>query len=67
MQTYNVDGQVPDSAGTATAFLCGVKANVGVIGVNQKVRRGVCEDMTKDTTTSNGVQSIVRWSISEGL
>ena len=28
-KTYNTDQQVPDSAGTATAFLCGVKANRG--------------------------------------
>ncbi|NXP53194.1 PPBI phosphatase, partial [Heliornis fulica] len=26
-KTYNVDRQVPDSAGTATAYLCGVKGN----------------------------------------
>lgn len=28
-KTYNVDHQVPDSAGTATAFLEGVKTNAG--------------------------------------
>ena len=28
-KTYNTDQQVPDSAGTATAFLCGVKARRG--------------------------------------
>ena len=28
-KTYNVNQQVPDSAGTATAFLCGVKTNSG--------------------------------------
>ncbi|CAM9797742.1 unnamed protein product [Bubo scandiacus] len=28
-KTYNTNAQVPDSAGTATAYLCGVKANEG--------------------------------------
>ena len=31
-KTYNVNQQVADSAGTATAFLCGVKSNSGNIG-----------------------------------
>ena len=32
---YNVDLQVPDSAGTATVFMTGVKANFGE-DVNQR-------------------------------
>lgn len=31
-KTYNVNQQVPDSAGTATAFLCGVKSDSGKTG-----------------------------------
>ncbi|RXN19850.1 alkaline tissue-nonspecific isozyme [Labeo rohita] len=31
-KTYNTNAQVPDSAGTATAYLCGVKANEGTVG-----------------------------------
>ncbi|XP_078601765.1 alkaline phosphatase-like isoform X1 [Branchiostoma floridae x Branchiostoma japonicum] len=41
-KTYNIDAQVPDSAGTATAFLCGVKAEAGVIGVDGRTRYGNC-------------------------
>ncbi|ELT91520.1 hypothetical protein CAPTEDRAFT_172073 [Capitella teleta] len=41
-KTYNVDHQVTDSAATATAFLCGVKANYGTLGVGPKVKRGDC-------------------------
>nr|XP_027198619.1 alkaline phosphatase-like [Dermatophagoides pteronyssinus] len=37
MKTYNIDFPVPDSAGTATAFCSGVKANYGTIGVNGRV------------------------------
>uniref|UniRef100_A0A1I8JMY6 alkaline phosphatase n=1 Tax=Macrostomum lignano TaxID=282301 RepID=A0A1I8JMY6_9PLAT len=35
-KTYNTDMQTPDSAGTATAFLCGVKAKSGTMGVNEQ-------------------------------
>jgi len=61
-QTYNVDFQVPDSAGTATAFLSGIKTNAGVVGVNEHVRRGNCSDMTNSKLT----QSILRWSLNDG-
>ena len=36
VQTYNVDFQVP-LRGTATAFLCGVKANRATIAVDERV------------------------------
>ncbi|KAK3789097.1 hypothetical protein RRG08_029846 [Elysia crispata] len=39
-KTYNVDRQVPDSAGTASAMLSGYKANVGTLGVNSNVAYG---------------------------
>ncbi len=41
-KTYNVDAQVPDSAGTMTAMVSGVKTNVGVVGVDEDVIRGDC-------------------------
>jgi alkaline phosphatase len=61
-KTYNVDSQVPDSAGTATAFLTGVKCNIGVIGVNQDVDRAQCDTVTP----ARQVSSILRWSRAEG-
>ncbi|XP_063596573.1 alkaline phosphatase-like [Penaeus indicus] len=42
LKTYNVDKQVPDSAGTATAYLCGVKANYYTLGVDPEVTLGDC-------------------------
>eukprot|EP00058_Branchiostoma_floridae_P012709 XP_002598197.1 hypothetical protein BRAFLDRAFT_69531 [Branchiostoma floridae] len=33
-KTYNIDKQVPDSAACATAFLCGVKTNFGLLGLD---------------------------------
>lgn len=41
-KTYNVDAQTPDSAGTMTAMMSGVKTDVGVIGVNENIVRGDC-------------------------
>lgn len=42
VKTYNVDAQTPDSAGTMTAMVSGVKTDVGVIGVAEAVERGTC-------------------------
>ena len=33
VKTYNTDAQVPDSAGTATAFTSGTKTRIGVLGI----------------------------------
>lgn len=41
-RTYNVDAQTPDSAGTMTAMMTGVKTDVGVLGVAEGVERGEC-------------------------
>ncbi|MCP4324400.1 MAG: alkaline phosphatase [Alteromonadales bacterium] len=41
-KTYNVDAQTPDSAGTMTAIISGVKTDKGVIGVDEQVERGDC-------------------------
>ncbi|KAI0978700.1 hypothetical protein GJ496_001565 [Pomphorhynchus laevis] len=38
-KTYNIDRQTPDSAATATAYLCGVKSRSGTIGVNGFCKR----------------------------
>ncbi|TKB50668.1 alkaline phosphatase [Ferrimonas sediminicola] len=40
VKTYNVDAQTPDSAGTMTALISGVKTDMGVIGVDEDIRRG---------------------------
>ncbi len=51
-KTYNVDSQTPDSAGTATAMLSGVKTRVGVIGVNQQVPKSDCSAQSGNEVTS---------------
>lgn len=42
VKTYNVDAQTPDSAGTMTAMMSGLKSDAGVLGVNEDVVRGDC-------------------------
>ncbi|NWS83303.1 PPBI phosphatase, partial [Toxostoma redivivum] len=53
-KTYNVDRQVPDSAGTATAYLCGVKGNYQTIGLSAAARYSQCS-----TTAGNEVISVL--------
>uniref|UniRef100_A0A8C7ZZB4 alkaline phosphatase n=1 Tax=Oryzias sinensis TaxID=183150 RepID=A0A8C7ZZB4_9TELE len=53
-KTYNVDEQMPDSAGTATAYLCGVKANYGTLGVTAATTMDNCL-----TSFGNNVSSIL--------
>ena len=46
-----------DSAATATALMCGVKSNVGTLGVNHKVQMKDCASVK-----GNEVTSIVKWA-----
>jgi alkaline phosphatase len=41
-KTYNTDLQTPDSAGTMTAMMSGVKTRAGLIGVDSRARLGDC-------------------------
>ena len=44
-KTYNVDAQTPDSAGTMTAMMSGVKTDAGVLGVDADIQRGDCSSV----------------------
>ncbi len=48
VKTYNTDQQVPDSAGTMSAIMTGVKTRAGVIAMDERVTPGV---YTKDFDT----------------
>ncbi|XP_064598681.1 alkaline phosphatase-like [Liolophura sinensis] len=61
IKTYNVDRQTSDSAGTATAFLCGIKANAGTVGVDYRASRTNCAQQK-----GKEVDSILKWSLKEG-
>ncbi|KAI5745080.1 hypothetical protein M8J76_008131 [Diaphorina citri] len=58
-KTYCIDKQVADSACTATAYLSGVKANYGTLGVSGLVTRNDCEAMRNE---SNHVDTIADWA-----
>lgn len=45
-KTYNVDAQTPDSAGTMTAMMSGVKSDAGVLGVDEAIVRGDCSTVS---------------------
>ncbi len=53
-KTYNTNAQTPDSAGTAVAFMSGIKTKSGVIGVDETLRRGECADVEAATIPSIG-------------
>lgn len=46
VKTYNVDAQTPDSAGTMTAMMSGVKSDAGVLGVSENIERGDCSTVS---------------------
>ncbi|KAK0061505.1 alkaline phosphatase [Biomphalaria pfeifferi] len=60
-KTYAVDQQVTDSAAAATAFLCGVKTNRDILGLNARAQFGNCS-----STTGANVHSILRWATNAG-
>ncbi|MEO0400367.1 MAG: alkaline phosphatase [Pseudomonadota bacterium] len=42
-KTYNTDAQTPDSAGTMSAMVTGVKTRIGVVSLTKEATRGDCE------------------------
>lgn len=52
IKTYNTNQQTPDSAGTATAMVTGVKTKAGFIGVGESVARGDCKASFKHPLTT---------------
>ncbi|XP_073825558.1 membrane-bound alkaline phosphatase-like [Musca autumnalis] len=62
-KTYCANAQVPDSACTATAYLCGVKANIVTIGVSANVEYNNC---SASMDPANHVSSIAAWAQKAG-
>ncbi|RZB38840.1 alkaline phosphatase 4, partial [Asbolus verrucosus] len=57
--TYNVDMQVPDSAGTATALFTGIKTRYEAIGVDVKSNKTVPDQKVYEESK---VESIMTWA-----
>ncbi|TXL20183.1 hypothetical protein BMR06_06200 [Methylococcaceae bacterium HT5] len=51
-KTYNTNQQTPDSAGTMTAMMTGMKTKAGIIGVGQDMIRTNCSSITGNTLTT---------------
>ncbi|XP_035504740.2 alkaline phosphatase, intestinal, tandem duplicate 1 [Scophthalmus maximus] len=60
-KTYSVDKQVADSASTATAYHCGVKANAKTVGLSANAVAYEC-----NTTFGNEVYSVLRRAKARG-
>ncbi|KAK8776399.1 hypothetical protein V5799_030256 [Amblyomma americanum] len=72
-KTYGLDAQTSDSANSATAYLCGVKANIGTVGVDSTVKvimgggRKVffsnksCDEEGKPGARSDNENLILKW------
>ena len=52
IKTYNSNAQVPDSAGTATAWSTGIKTKQGVLGVGPDTLRGDCASAQENRLTT---------------
>ncbi|XP_077513613.1 alkaline phosphatase, tissue-nonspecific isozyme-like isoform X2 [Amblyomma americanum] len=61
-KTYGLDAQTSDSANSATAYLCGVKANIGTVGVDSTVKAKQCHN-----DTAAYVESIMKWAQDAGM
>lgn len=59
VKTYCTNGQVADSACSATAYHTGVKTNIGAIGVNANV---TFNDCSTSSNPENQVESIIKWA-----
>ncbi len=53
-RTWNTDAQIPDSAGTATAMLTGIKTSKGVLGVGPEAVPGDCASGLAHPATTLG-------------
>ncbi|KAH8401553.1 hypothetical protein KR009_006465 [Drosophila setifemur] len=62
-RTYCSNAQVPDSACTATAYLCGVKTNIVALGVTAAVNFNNC---SQSEDPANQVKSIAGWAQEAG-
>lgn len=63
-QTYNIDRQVPDSAGTATAIFSGVKSRYKILGLDAKAQVNTCD---KNINEAAKLSTIADWAQESGM
>ncbi|XP_034835001.1 membrane-bound alkaline phosphatase-like [Maniola hyperantus] len=62
-KTYCVNAQTADSACSATAYLCGAKANGGTLGLTAAVPRGACNASLAPHVR---LASVAAWALADG-
>ena len=55
-KTYNTNQQTPDSAGTMTAMMTGVKTDAGVINYSEKIERSTCPVQEKSEQLTSALE-----------
>jgi len=65
-KTYNTNQQTPDSAGTMTAMMTGIKSKAGFISVNQKAERGNCLS-AKNNSIPTFLEQVEELGMSTGI
>lgn len=61
IKTYNTNQQTPDSAGTMTALMTGVKTRAGMISVGPEQLRSTCEG-----SEDHRLQTLFEWAEAQG-
>ena len=61
-RTYEVDAQIPESAGTMSAIMTGIKTRYSLISMTQRVRRGDCT-----TAKDNAAMTALELASASGL
>ncbi|XP_051163905.1 alkaline phosphatase 4-like [Leptopilina boulardi] len=64
VKTYNIDRQVPDSAGTATAIFSGVKSRYKILGLDAKAQVNTCD---KNINEAAKLSTIADWAQESGM
>jgi alkaline phosphatase len=67
IKVYNTNSQVPDSAGTMTAMVTGVKTDIGVFGYDESVERGDCTTAGDDNILMTSLELAEIAGLSTGI
>lgn len=62
-KTYEVNYQVPDSAGTATAMLSGVKVNANITGLDARAKYEECDPSVNEKAK---LENLITWAQEAG-
>ena len=67
IKVYNTNSQVPDSAGTMTAMVTGVKTDIGVFGYDETANRGDCDSAGADNVLMTSLELAEIAGLSTGV